>query len=317
MLQLFKVFKKGVAMLKNIFIIFVLVFTTLVYSAGNFDKNIIIHNQTRDDKVKSVFKKLMSYYEDEDEDGFFSLVSEDRFLQDFMLFEQAIEKDFRTYEILDFEYWIDKITSDGVKRYLYVKWEKRYELVSSTNELTQRGYSRFLFDEINGKYKLIELAGNNLWGNSLNEWKKEVPHVTGEEKVQKDKDKQKEEEQGDDQGGDQDVESTGSPDLVIEQTCQEDGYFKIKNIGTASTNTEYIEYAKISSEYSPTADEQIETYRGALAPEESSEELNCGSVGIYGGIIIVDPNNQIDESNEDNNKASINIEEYELSRPKQ
>ena len=268
-------------MLKNILIVFCLFAGGFVYAANDFDKNIIIHNQTRDDKVKSVFKELMKYYEDEDETGFFSLISEDRFLQDFMLFEQAIEKDFRTYEILDFDYWIDKITSDGVKRYLYVKWEKRYELINGNNELTQRGYSRFLFDEINGKYKLIELAGNNLWGGSLPEWKEEVPHIAGEEPEQK----------------------AGLPDLIIEEDCVMSGYFFIKNIGSAPTTTGSIQY-KLTSGLA-VAGPTTETYSGDLNPGESSGELNCGSVGIYGGTIEVDSNHLIDESNEQNNVAVI------------
>ncbi len=270
-------------MLKNILLIIFLLFGSFAYSANDFDKNIIIHNQTRDDKVKSVFKELMKYYEDEDETGFFSLISEDRFLQDFMLFEQAIEKDFRTYEILDFDYWIDKITSDGVKRYLYVKWEKRYELINGNNELTQRGYSRFLFDEINGKYKLIELAGNNLWGNSLPEWKEEVPHIAGEE-IPKE------------------VKTTnGQPDLIIEENCNEGQYFSIKNIGSTSTTNGSIEY-RLSPNMSSSTDG---VYHGNLAPGESSGELDCSSLQGYGGTIEVDPNNQIDESDENNNVANV------------
>ena len=281
-------------MLKNILIVFCLFAGSFVYAANDFDKNIIIHNQTRDDKVKSVFKELMKYYEDEDETGFFSLISEDRFLQDFMLFEQAIEKDFRTYEILDFDYWIDKITSDGVKRYLYVKWEKRYELINGNNELTQRGYSRFLFDEINGKYKLIELAGNNLWGGSLPEWKEEVPHIAGEEKYDKVKIPT----------SDQTPRPEGLPDLIIEERCSNGGVFFIKNIGTAPTTNGGIEYRLLQN--MGAASSNIETYPADLAPNESSRELNCDSVGAYGGSIEVDPNNLIDESNENNNVVNIN-----------
>ena len=285
-------------MLKNILIIFCLLTGIFVYAANDFDKNIIIHNQTRDDKVKSVFKELMKYYEDEDETGFFSLISEDRFLQDFMLFEQAIEKDFRTYEILDFDYWIDKITSDGVKRYLYVKWEKRYELINGNNELTQRGYSRFLFDEINGKYKLIELAGNNLWGNSLPEWKEEVPHIAGEEPEQK----------------------SGLPDLVVYETCQNSGTFVIKNIGSASTNSGEIEYSLVarSNGHEIPIGSNPYIYPHDIEAGGTSEPLSCfgsanpigsGELVISGSgsssdiIITVDPNNLIDESNEQNNAA--------------
>ena len=287
-------------MLKNILLVFILVFATFSYAAGEFDKNIIIHNQTRDDKVKSVFKKLMSNYEEEDEDGFFSLVSEDRFLQDFMLFEQAIEKDFRTYEILDFDYWIDKITSDGIKRYLYVKWEKRYELINGSDELVQRGYSRFLFDEINGKYKLIELAGNNLWGESLSEWKKEVPHIAGEEKKEQ---KRTQKQEGTEEDGG--TEEQGLPDLIIVETCQNNGNFVIKNIGTAGTNSGSIQY-KLTSENDSTTDE----YSADIGPGESSGEINCQFIGAYKGTIEVDPNNLIEESNENNNKVTANVSEF-------
>jgi hypothetical protein len=290
-------------MLKNIILVFVLIFATFSYAANEFDKNIIIHNQTRDDKVKSVFKELMQNYEEENEEGFFSLVSEDRFLQDFMLFEQAIEKDFRTYEILDFDYWIDKITSDGVKRYLYVKWEKRYELINGSDELVQRGYSRFLFDEINGKYKLIELAGNNLWGNALAEWKKEVPHIAGEEK-----------------------EKTGLPDLTVVETCQNSSTFVIKNIGSAGTNSGEIEFSLIAID-SHGVGTPIGTnphiYSSDIEAGDSSDPIPCisgispigGGEITYGGsssdiLIIVDPNNLIEESNEQNNGVVAHSSPY-------
>ncbi len=295
-------------MLKNIFLIISLLLGTFVYSANDYDKNIIVKNQTRDEKVKSVFKKLMKYYEEEDEAGFFSLVSEDRFLQDFMLFEQAIEKDFRTYEILDFEYWIDKITSDGVKRYLYVKWEKRYELINTNDELIQKGYSRFLFDEINGKYKLIELAGNNLWGSSLAEWKEEIPHIAGEEKYTQTETSNSEQTPG--TGNGENPEQSGQPDLIIEQSCLSTGYFVIKNIGTASTTSGSIEYKLTeNSGVSPNASSSNETYSGDLGPNESSGNLECGSIGIYGGTIEVDPNNLIDELDENNNVVNVNVNE--------
>ncbi len=283
--------------MKNIVLIIFLLLGTFAYSESEYDKNIVVLNQTRNDKVKSVFKELMKYYEDEDEDGFFSLVSEDRFLQDYMLFQQAIEKDFRTYEILDFDYWIDKITNDGIKRYLYVKWEKRYEYIDGTKELTKRGYSRFLFDEINGKYKLIELAGNTLWGDSLSEWKEEIPHISGEiQEIQKTQ------------------EDNGLPDLVVTNlTCTEGNTahitFNLKNIGTSATNTGSIEWS--ANHVGGSVDTSNSgTYDFDLAPNETSPQIVWDDIDNYycSGttiIVTVDPGNDIEESNEDNNKVSI------------
>ena len=295
-------------MFKNILLIIFLLFGSFAYAANDFDKNIIIHNQTRDDKVKSVFKKLMKYYEDEDETGFFSLISEDRFLQDFMLFEQAIEKDFRTYEILDFDYWIDKITSDGVKRYLYVKWEKRYELINGNNELTQRGYSRFLFDEINGKYKLIELAGNNLWGGSLAEWKEEIPHITGEEKYTQTETSRGEQTPG--TGDGENPEPSGQPDLIIvNATCTDNALangstitFNIKNQGTSGTQSGSIGWNATNG-----PDYGSGTYSGDLAAGATSPQLSWQDYdyGCAGGTVTVDPDNFIQESDETNNDSTF------------
>jgi len=47
--------------------------------------------------------------------------------------------------------------------------------------MTQQGFSRFLFDEVDGQYLLVELAGNSLFGASLREWLDEVPRIAGEE----------------------------------------------------------------------------------------------------------------------------------------
>jgi len=150
-------------------------------NAGDFDRDIIVKDQTRNEKVRTVFKEMMQNYEEENLDEFFTFVSEDRFNQDYMTFYEAIEKDIRIYDILRIETWINKITEDGVKRYLYVRWDKRYEDMNGNDEVAQKGYSRFLFDEVNGKYKLIELAGNNFWGQSLQEWTEEVPQIAGQE----------------------------------------------------------------------------------------------------------------------------------------
>jgi len=183
-------------MLKRSFLLFLVLFLTFSF-AGEYDKDIVVKNQSRNDKVKTVFREMMNAYEEEDIGQFFSFVSEDRFQQDYMTFYDAIDEDMRIYDILNIDTWVNKITEDGVKRFLEVQWEKRYEsskrvylnsrdfASSSEFEIIQRGTTEFLFDEINGKYKLIKIAGNNFWGGSLKEWTDEVGDIAGQESKDK------------------------------------------------------------------------------------------------------------------------------------
>lgn len=156
-------------------------FTTLAYSDSSFDRELIIKNQDRSTKVESVLKNLLRSYENEDAREFLNYVSEDRFRQDYLTFTDALYEDFRTYEIHHVEYWVDRVVADHIKQFLYVRWEKRYEMLDDGRQLKEAGFSRFVFDEVNGKYLLIELAGNDLFGSSLAEWTGETPAIPGQE----------------------------------------------------------------------------------------------------------------------------------------
>ncbi|MDD2366589.1 MAG: PKD domain-containing protein [Desulfuromonadaceae bacterium] len=163
-------------------LIFILACAVSAFAASSYDKDIVILDQSRNDKVTAVFKEMIDSYREKDVRGFFEHISEDRFIQDYMTFHEAILLDMRMQDILSVDTWINKITTDGIKRYLYVRWEKRYEDTDSDKEIRQLGSSRFLFDEIDGEYKLVEIAGNHFWGGSLPEWKAEVPPISGQEK---------------------------------------------------------------------------------------------------------------------------------------
>jgi len=242
-------------MSKKIFIVIFVFLAIFGFSASQFNKDITVLNQSRNDKVVSVFKSMMKAYEEEDLSGFFSYVSEDRFIQDYMTFYDAIEKDMRVYDILNVDTWVDKITNDGIKRYLYVRWDKRYQSTTSDNELSKKGYSRFLFDEVNGKYKLIGLAGNNFWGGSLAEWTQDMPQIAGQEK-----------------------ESNGLPDLIIVENCSNGGTFVIKNIGNADTTSGSIEYTVVTGQQQYFDNTSIPKYYSDISAGDSSS------------FIRVDPN---------------------------
>ena len=268
-------------MLKKILIASLLFFTTLGFSASQYDKDITVLNQSRNDKVVAVFKEMMKAYEEEDLSGFFSYVSEDRFIQDYMTFYDAIEKDMRVYDILNVDTWVDKITQDGIKRYLYVTWDKRYQSTTSDNELYKKGYSRFLFDEVNGKYKLVGLAGNNFWGGSLSEWTQDMPEIAGQVKES----------------------SVGAlPDLIVSNLTSSN--LTIKNIGVgdvpASQDIEWV----VKCGGNPITSG---SYQGGLEAGNSAvisfQTLSSCQVPP---IAIVDYNNNIEESNENNNNYGGN-----------
>lgn len=156
-------------------------FVSTGFCASSYDRELIVQDKTRAMQVESVFKEMMTAYEDEDARGFLDYVSDERFRQDYITFTDALYNDFRNYEIHQVEYWIDKVVPDNVKQFLFVHWEKRYENLDDGRQLTQQGVSRFLFDEVDGDYLLVELAGNNLFGASLLEWTQEVPQISGQE----------------------------------------------------------------------------------------------------------------------------------------
>jgi hypothetical protein len=135
-----------------------------------------------------------------------------------------------------------------------------------------------LFDEVNGKYKLIELAGNHFWGGSLPEWREEVPKIAGQ------------------------VEEALLPDLTVEiVSCDSETLsFKIKNIGEGATTSGVIEYdTKENESYTG----QVGTYDDDLEAGEEvllSRNVDCN----YLNALKVDPNNLIEESNEANNEVA-------------
>ena len=290
-------------MVKKICIVVILLFTTFSF-AGEYDKDIVVKNQSRNDKVKTVFREMINAYEEEDIGQFFSYVSEDRFQQDYMTFYDAIDEDIRVYDILSVDTWVDKITEDGVKRFLYVQWEKRYESskpvklnradlqISDEYEIKQRGTTEFLFDEINGKYKLIKIAGNNFWGGSLKEWTDEVGDISGQES----KDIVGDNVNGEYQGG-------GLPDLIVIEDCYSSGNFVIKNIGTTATTTGQIGYfVDVDGQSSSPSN-----YNNDLAVNESSSSLSCSGAEVYGGTITVDQDSLIEELDETNNQTIVSV----------
>jgi len=278
-------------------------------SADNsYDRELIVTgDNSRSAQVEVVFKDLMAAYEDEDAQGFLDLVSDDRFRQDYITFTDALYSDFRHYEIHHIDYWIDRVVPDHVKRFLYVRWEKRYENLDDGEQLTMTGYSRFLFDDVDGDYLLVELAGNSLFGDSLPEWVEEVPQISGQELV------------FDNSTPDFVVKATPA-DLIVESAvlhCNPDmsgsmvthvGYnpeviCRVRNVGGTESDPCQLQIDLYKDSYTANV--------SSLSPGESEEitfaNVNSDSCpyGQSGDTAIVDSLNSVDESNESNNERHI------------
>ncbi|GAB6097243.1 hypothetical protein JCM14469_34970 [Desulfatiferula olefinivorans] len=290
---------------------------------NSFERELVVKDQTRSMKVESVFKELIKAYEDEDARSFLDRVSDERFRQDYITFTDALYNDFRTYDIHRVDYWIDRIVPDNVKHFLYVKWEKRYESLDTGRQNTGQGYSRFLFDEVNGKYLLVEMAGNSLFGGSLREWNDELPRIPGAVASAPSPD-------GSpcapgslggctaadcalnggywyDNRCNATPQAGGLPDLRIVDlsysVLSPDNYqinYSVSNIGTAPTTmTTYLIWP---SDSGPPGSEEIPVL---AAGQTYTQEVLSSYAPLQGGTAEIDSDRQIEESNEDNNTFKI------------
>ncbi|MCW7753326.1 hypothetical protein OOT00_04915 [Desulfobotulus sp. H1] len=132
-------------------------------------------------EVEAVLGQLVAAYRAGSVSEFFGLVSEAHFRQSPSIFRDALQSDSRQYMIHHVDYWPERVVSDHTRHFLFVRWEKRFELLGSGGVQTVRGYSRFLFEERDGQYFLVELAGNGLFGSSLPEWEDSLPKIPGQE----------------------------------------------------------------------------------------------------------------------------------------
>ncbi len=136
-------------------------------------------NSSPEEQIRDSFRQLLSAYSDSDVIAFFENVSEDKFQQDYLGFDNAIREDLRMNSILNIDYVFNQTVPSGKNKYfLFVKWEKLYQNIRASKPQTKRGTSRFLFQKIKGQYKLIGMSKKILFGDTRStskEFKKDVP----------------------------------------------------------------------------------------------------------------------------------------------
>ncbi len=278
------------------FVFCFLCFAAQVYGDSSFDREMVVKDQGRATEVENVLRDLLRAYENEDAREFLDYVSEDRFRQDYLTFTDALYSDFRTYEIYRVDYWVDRVVADNVKQFLYVRWEKRYETLDDARQLSERGFSRFVFDEVNGDYLLIELAGNDLFGSSLAEWTEETSSIPGQQTAPVSN-------SGNDSGNDS---TPPKADLAIQDGSNnyiEDGSMyhleiTIVNTGMAASMPTTVTFRGSN----PMSGEDNISIPGIPAGGTHSITSNGPYYpGNHLQSVIIDPNDTVPESNETNN----------------
>jgi len=162
-------------MRKTVWMLFLIV-ATLSFADSATDKTTRALDDSQEELVKESFRTLVSAYLDKDIETFMEHVSEAKFQQDYITFEDAIREDFRVYNLLDLDYWFEQIVPDGDDLiYMKVRWHKEYESICSSKLHRKNGVSWFLFMKRDGTYKLIGMAGQAMWGESRTEWLQETP----------------------------------------------------------------------------------------------------------------------------------------------
>lgn len=168
-------------------LIFIMVFIVQLNAgtsdtASSYDKNIIVRDQNRNNKIVALFEKLIKHYKSSNYVEFIKEISQDKFIGDYELFTEALDDDMRDYDIHSITYRINSILPSGYKgsvsRILNVTWQKRYTYLGGANllsEHTSTGTAILQFDEVNGDYKLIRISGDLLFGSSSAELQNDIP----------------------------------------------------------------------------------------------------------------------------------------------
>jgi len=138
-------------MLKKILLVFVILFS-FSYAVDKKE----VDNQ----KVEKAFKQMVRAYKNKNLKAFISHISENKFQGDFLDFVDSVENDMRVNRVINVDVWIDKITTDGKKRFLYITWNKIHDSTKIDGEIRTEGKSMFLFEKFKKRYKLINFEGD-------------------------------------------------------------------------------------------------------------------------------------------------------------
>ena len=143
-------------MLKKILLAFVILFS-FSYAVDTKE----LDNQ----KVEKSFKQMIRAYKNKNLKVFVSYISENKFQGDFLDFVDSVENDMRVNRVISMDVWIDKITTDGKKRFLYITWNKTHDSAKIDGEIRAEGKSMFLFENFKKRYKLINFEGDPFFSN--------------------------------------------------------------------------------------------------------------------------------------------------------
>jgi len=249
--------------------------------------NISVRYQRKkpDQAVDQLFEKMKTFYENEDINNFINLFSMS--YPDRVKFREAIQNDFYNYKNMRLFYRVDQriFDDDFQGAVCSVYWERKGDSRTGTG-FSDSAIMSMRLDKEGNNWLISGLRNNTIFGSSL------IGTTSS---------------------------STSQPDLTISSsditvvkslaaTYSVLVTAKVSNIGSASVNNVRIKFYKkspLDADYVDISDDQ--TIATISAGSYDTASITYRALAVLGGNhtfkIVIDPNNNIIESNKSNNSA--------------
>ncbi|GEM_PF-3353469 len=113
--------------------------------------------------AKQTLDDLVNNYEQELEFAFFQNVS-DRYLREYLDFKRNIENDFRAFDNIRINYWIDDEEAEGDTVSITIHWNRSVLPNMGGTPVLTTGQSKMLIEVKDGKGYLVDQTGDVLFG---------------------------------------------------------------------------------------------------------------------------------------------------------
>lgn len=116
--------------------------------------------------AKVCMDELVKNYNGEHEEDFFRNVS-DEYLTSYLDFKIRVENDFRNFDQIRVQYWIDRELAEGKRVSIQIHWEKSTMTPTSGTPVLTRGTTKFIFEVNDGKALLMDQQDAVLFGSTM------------------------------------------------------------------------------------------------------------------------------------------------------
>lgn len=121
--------------------------------------------KSREEACREILQLVRRAYVEENINAFMAWVSRD-YARDYTLLREAITRDVRNFDVVALDLWIDRTVSSDKDRIFDCRWEKRYDDRATGQRVTSRGSTSFIFRDERDGYRLYDMRGDLIFGQS-------------------------------------------------------------------------------------------------------------------------------------------------------